>query len=582
MSALAALFPFPNFPVDLTNVGLTGEVPPLPGAGTDETEADFASLLASAFAGASQIQQPLQQLPLPTTTANISPSGSQPISVSTNLTPNNELLTSTTSISGSPEQPATPTVSREVVTQATASLFANTAAETVSSDGTTVATSPILGDLSALVDERISATLPFVAGSTTIDRASTILPTGNREAGSVQAGDSPNTPLTQGQFSNAGLPQPVTPLPLPTEPATDPVAREQQTAERVATATQATLTQTESTNNATTRTPSPSATNGRTSAVPSLVPGPSVITTPLVDPNAPPPVAPTGVDKPPEPVRPADSIQTLQTRTETSTASARDRFGNLIASRPDVGTKQPKLDSVSTTPPARFEVPVSATNPDVPTTPPVTTTAPRSELPPAVQLVDELTGQPLNRLNERRPERITNRSTTRFVEFVMPPTTSMMPVNPADRLAMPTEVQRVSVAGQAADSIIVRAELIEREGSTEFRMRLDPPELGQMEVRVHSANGKLHADLTVADESVRHLVESQLSELKQRLETAGFQVDGFTLSSQDFSKNQDRRQREPFEVPELPPPPRRPQGQAPKPIATMSRAVPGGLLDVTA
>ncbi len=90
---------------------------------------------------------------------------------------------------------------------------------------------------------------------------------------------------------------------------------------------------------------------------------------------------------------------------------------------------------------------------------------------------------------------------------------------------------RANPAAQLADTIVSHARVIERDGKVEFQMRLDPPELGQMQVRLVTRGTEVHGQVLVASEAVRGLIESQLPELRQRLEAAGVTVQRFDVST---------------------------------------------------
>jgi flagellar hook-length control protein FliK len=95
-----------------------------------------------------------------------------------------------------------------------------------------------------------------------------------------------------------------------------------------------------------------------------------------------------------------------------------------------------------------------------------------------------------------------------------------------------TEVTAVNAtpAAQIADTIVMQARVLERDGGVEFQMRLDPPELGRLQIKLVTRGDEIHGQVLVADEAVRGLIESQLPELRQRLEAAGVNVQRFDVS----------------------------------------------------
>lgn len=97
---------------------------------------------------------------------------------------------------------------------------------------------------------------------------------------------------------------------------------------------------------------------------------------------------------------------------------------------------------------------------------------------------------------------------------------------PAETTARPA-----SPAVQIADSIVTHAHVAERNGGVEFQMRLDPPDLGRVQVRLVTRGDEVHGQVLVASEAVRGMIESQLPELRQRLEAAGVNVQQFDVST---------------------------------------------------
>jgi flagellar hook-length control protein FliK len=210
------------------------------------------------------------------------------------------------------------------------------------------------------------------------------------------------------------------------------------------------------------------------------------------------------------------------------------------------------------------------------------------EAAPAVAAVPTLTETPTREVRDRfvdvvgeigeRP--LDKRSTLDTVASPVVPFETRLAAAQPTETPQPVETVRPTPAVQVADAIVTRAEVIGKGEHAEFRLRLDPPELGQIEVRVHRTAAGVHADLRVADEAVRQMIESQLPELRQRLEAAGLSVDRFNLTTQDGSTNRDRQQRFEPEQPEDRPAPRRPAAAVgPK---TYTAPAAGGRLDITA
>ncbi|MDY3560512.1 flagellar hook-length control protein FliK [Gemmata sp. JC673] len=94
-----------------------------------------------------------------------------------------------------------------------------------------------------------------------------------------------------------------------------------------------------------------------------------------------------------------------------------------------------------------------------------------------------------------------------------------------------TAVKTPDPVVQVADHIVTHAHVIARGGETEFQMRLDPPELGALKIRLVSDGDSIHGQVVVSSDAVRRMIESQLPELRQRLEDAGVSVQNFSVAT---------------------------------------------------
>lgn len=98
-----------------------------------------------------------------------------------------------------------------------------------------------------------------------------------------------------------------------------------------------------------------------------------------------------------------------------------------------------------------------------------------------------------------------------------------------------TTAVRPTPAAQISDTIVTHARVLEQNGRVEFQMRLDPPELGRLQIRLVARGDEMHGQVLVANEAVRGMIESQLPELRQRLEAAGVSVQSFDVSTDSGS-----------------------------------------------
>lgn len=87
-----------------------------------------------------------------------------------------------------------------------------------------------------------------------------------------------------------------------------------------------------------------------------------------------------------------------------------------------------------------------------------------------------------------------------------------------------------AVADQIAGSIVARSELVQREGSTEFHLRLEPPELGSVHIHLTATEQGISARILVHEASARQLIQSQLESLRQRLQDGGIALGQFDVT----------------------------------------------------
>ncbi len=130
------------------------------------------------------------------------------------------------------------------------------------------------------------------------------------------------------------------------------------------------------------------------------------------------------------------------------------------------------------------------------------------------------------------------------------------------RTAAPTETPAVAstpplpVADQLCGPISAHLR-VRPTGETELQIRLDPPELGTVKLKIVSTGGDVRAELHVSSEAVRRVVESQLPELRQKLDDAGVKVERFVVTADPNggTARDDRSDRRREPVPADPPVP---------------------------
>ena len=96
----------------------------------------------------------------------------------------------------------------------------------------------------------------------------------------------------------------------------------------------------------------------------------------------------------------------------------------------------------------------------------------------------------------------------------------------------------IHIADQIKDAVLTRIDAVRRSGRTEIHVFLDPPELGRVGVHLTSSDDRVSGRLVVHEEAARSLLEHQLPELRQRLESAGVTLGRFDVS-QDGAAHSD-------------------------------------------
>jgi flagellar hook-length control protein FliK len=87
------------------------------------------------------------------------------------------------------------------------------------------------------------------------------------------------------------------------------------------------------------------------------------------------------------------------------------------------------------------------------------------------------------------------------------------------------------VSAQLADGVVEHASIAARDGKVEFHIRLDPQELGPVKVKLVAHGDRLSAEVVVSNDAIRSLVESQLPELRSKLEQAGVSLPDVDVST---------------------------------------------------
>ncbi len=229
--------------------------------------------------------------------------------------------------------------------------------------------------------------------------------------------------------------------------------------------------------------------------------GQSVIVPPLIPAPSNPPGAPLpqGLADPPLPVPVTDG------------ASIRLDIGTPTAPRlPVVAREQPTRSgpTLSTGSPNSSAVPTFAAS--VANAGPVTIEALPSAPRPTIDTVPEAKPNPI--------------PVTTTAPTLVATESKVVVSSSAPRAAEP-------IAQQLAEGFVTHTRTHATPERTEFQLQLEPQNLGRVRVHLIATGDEVRGQLFVADESVRRLIESQLPELRQRLESMGVAIQRFDVST---------------------------------------------------
>lgn len=92
--------------------------------------------------------------------------------------------------------------------------------------------------------------------------------------------------------------------------------------------------------------------------------------------------------------------------------------------------------------------------------------------------------------------------------------------------AAPTDVEETKVTQQ----IVRGARFLTREGANQVTLRLDPPELGEVTIRLSSVDKALSGEIRVESRMVQEIVNRNMADLRESLGSQGIQVDNIEVT----------------------------------------------------
>ena len=108
------------------------------------------------------------------------------------------------------------------------------------------------------------------------------------------------------------------------------------------------------------------------------------------------------------------------------------------------------------------------------------------------------------------------------------------------------------VVDQLTQAFLAHADVVQHTGRTDFHLRLDPPQLGSVQIHLTATQHTVSARIVVAQEGTRQLLEGQAHHLRQGLADAGLSLGSFDVT-RDGGGSQGGGQQPPPQTPVSPP-----------------------------
>jgi len=91
----------------------------------------------------------------------------------------------------------------------------------------------------------------------------------------------------------------------------------------------------------------------------------------------------------------------------------------------------------------------------------------------------------------------------------------------------PSKVEKPAVYSQIADEIVTT---LEKKGPCEFKLQLNPAELGEIDIKIKISDGKLSIDIISARQETQELLSSQVDKLTTKLGIQNFHVENIQVN----------------------------------------------------
>jgi flagellar hook-length control protein FliK len=129
---------------------------------------------------------------------------------------------------------------------------------------------------------------------------------------------------------------------------------------------------------------------------------------------------------------------------------------------------------------------------------------------------------------------------TTMPEFKIDVTTGTSRQTAATTLSPSVPSEELERTYKITDQIIRSAQVLTRDGATQVTLRLDPPELGEVTIRLSSQNQMVSGEISVENQKVHDIVQRHMNTLRESLASQGVQLNQIDVSIHDRASSFDR------------------------------------------
>jgi flagellar hook-length control protein FliK len=108
--------------------------------------------------------------------------------------------------------------------------------------------------------------------------------------------------------------------------------------------------------------------------------------------------------------------------------------------------------------------------------------------------------------------------------------------------ARPAQQPSTPEDARVTHQIVRAARFLSRDGASEITLRLDPPDLGEVTIRLAAEDRHLSGQIRVENRAIQDIVERNIGELRQALSDRGIDVRQLDVSVDDQGRSASQRE----------------------------------------